>query len=625
MPYLDIIGWPLILIAFAEIYLGVILLKKNPRNSSLNKSVAILSFAAASLCLSGGISYVLAGMGLDYSFVYRGNWLGYFCIPAAFHISFYLKDEKTPAPRTAVLTHYFPWVIIAVLAFFTDLVEKGPPSLTPHVLNTGPLANPARILASALIVWLIFRLMKIRTQLIGIKTVQINYVITGIVLFGIGSGLVSGILPLFGSFGVDPALGGYFSLPWIVLTFYAITRYRLFDFRMFMSNLFLILILTSVMSGFFLGLWELLERLTGTSQSIVVPLLIAGIALISLPIFKIFQNKIQRIVMKGKYDYQMDLIEASRSFITIKNLDNLLRSIISALKTNLGVKHAYIFLRTEFGSYKVHGNPDDGEKLPFNYWAADNVIDWLKLNGEILIKEEQEMTLPSDNFKRLYKNIGKIDAELIMPLIYNNDLQGFITLGYKSSKESYSKSDIYLLNKLTVDTVLAIEDSLIYEKTFTDSLTGLFIQQYFNKRLKEEIKLPENQGPISLLMIDVDYFEGIREKHGYAMGDEVLKEISEVIKNKARFGNLIARYSEKQFALLLPNTSRPEALAAANDLRMKIRELTFGHDDKTTVSIGIGCFGDTEDLDYEDLIKQAENALYIAKLKGKDRVEYLHS
>ena len=203
----------------------------NPRRSRAQKSVATLSFFAASFALVTALMYVLASFGRDITPLARANWIGWLMIPAAFQIIFYLKDEESRSARIAGSFLYPFWLIVLCLSISTDLIERGNYTLIPHIDSSGLLAKPLRIVGILQLFWLMYEIYRLRRHVSGIRRAQLNYFTHGMLIFTVGGTLVSGVLQLFGGFGLEPGLGSYFSLPWVVLTFHAMTRYRLFDIR----------------------------------------------------------------------------------------------------------------------------------------------------------------------------------------------------------------------------------------------------------------------------------------------------------------------------------------------------------------------------------------------------------
>ncbi|MBB3140577.1 sensor domain-containing diguanylate cyclase [Halomonas organivorans] len=155
----------------------------------------------------------------------------------------------------------------------------------------------------------------------------------------------------------------------------------------------------------------------------------------------------------------------------------------------------------------------------------------------------------------------------------------------------------------------------------SDALTGLANRRKLLKRLDEEISLSNRHAtPLSLMMIDLDHFKTINDTWGHLQGDEVLTELARCCQALLREEDLLARLGGEEFALLLPLTSRRNALHLAERLRRVIAEHTFGPlgAGRITVSIGITehRVGDSRD----NLLQRADGSLYQAKHRGRNRV-----
>jgi diguanylate cyclase (GGDEF)-like protein len=153
--------------------------------------------------------------------------------------------------------------------------------------------------------------------------------------------------------------------------------------------------------------------------------------------------------------------------------------------------------------------------------------------------------------------------------------------------------------------------------SITDDLTGLHNHRHFFKTLASEIIRRERQKTtLSLLMFDIDLFKRYNDLYGHLEGDRVLKKIGEVIKNSIR-SNVDSgyRYGGDEFAALLIGATRNQALHIAERIRTMIEEAGF---EKITVSIGLAEFKDQ--MDIEAFVKSADNAMYIAKHSGGNRV-----
>lgn len=162
----------------------------------------------------------------------------------------------------------------------------------------------------------------------------------------------------------------------------------------------------------------------------------------------------------------------------------------------------------------------------------------------------------------------------------------------------------------------------------TDELTGLFNRRYFFVKGDEEYKRAQRyQLPLSFLMLDLDYFKLINDNYGHDMGDHVLKFFAELISPSLREFDLLGRLGGEEFAILLPNIDQLGAYNLAERLRVLVEESSFIFETQTitlTVSIGISSLNSPLQQ-LNDLLKQADQALYEAKGAGRNRVVVANS
>jgi len=158
----------------------------------------------------------------------------------------------------------------------------------------------------------------------------------------------------------------------------------------------------------------------------------------------------------------------------------------------------------------------------------------------------------------------------------------------------------------------------------TDDLTGLLNRRALIERLGDEVQRScRYRSNLALIICDIDYFKEINDIYGHVAGDKVLQMISSLIRDLLRQTDIIGRYGGDEFLLILPETSIEGAREIAERIQRAVEtfEVHIGFDNpiKTTVSLGVAQFNiDKEDTN--DLIKRADDALYIAKGKGRNRV-----
>jgi diguanylate cyclase (GGDEF)-like protein len=153
--------------------------------------------------------------------------------------------------------------------------------------------------------------------------------------------------------------------------------------------------------------------------------------------------------------------------------------------------------------------------------------------------------------------------------------------------------------------------------SITDDLTGLYNHRHFFKTLESELtRLKRQKTSLSLLMLDVDNFKRYNDTHGHIEGDRVLKKIGEIIKHSIRHNvDSGYRYGGDEFASLLIGASLEQALTIAERIRLTIEDAGFKD---ITVSVGLAEFQDGFDL--ERFVKSADDAMYVAKHSGGNRV-----
>lgn len=162
------------------------------------------------------------------------------------------------------------------------------------------------------------------------------------------------------------------------------------------------------------------------------------------------------------------------------------------------------------------------------------------------------------------------------------------------------------------------------ELAITDPLTGLFNRRYLETHLTNLIEHFSNRGKhLSILAVDVDFFKAVNDTHGHDAGDKVLQELALRIKESTRSIDLCCRTGGEEFILVLPTTEKAAAVIIAERLRKYVASRSFVAGPKSgipvTISIGVASLAESNDT-FEKLLKRADEALYVAKREGRNRV-----
>lgn len=175
--------------------------------------------------------------------------------------------------------------------------------------------------------------------------------------------------------------------------------------------------------------------------------------------------------------------------------------------------------------------------------------------------------------------------------------------------------------------VVQYQQHLEYQ-TQIDSLTGLFNRRAFESKIEEEFERAKRyHKPLSLLILDIDNFKSINDTYGHHGGDAALVKISETLRDKTRQSDFPCRYGGEEFVLILPETDQGSAFQVASKIHEEIRSCRYGTANQTfvlTVCVGLSSTSNKRYADWREMLDDADQALYVAKNSGKDRVEIWH-
>jgi len=178
-------------------------------------------------------------------------------------------------------------------------------------------------------------------------------------------------------------------------------------------------------------------------------------------------------------------------------------------------------------------------------------------------------------------------------------------------------------NLQTVNTNLAVANRQLFDFAHTDSLTRLPNRRYILDRLKQEWSVHTRRlSPLSLILLDIDYFKAVNDERGHDVGDIVLERVAHIMRREIRTEDTVARFGGEEFLVITPGIDLAGAKQVAERIRVNIarEEFTFsGSSWHVTASLGVA----TASLDaegYQGVLKSADKALYCAKSEGRNRV-----
>ncbi len=245
----------------------------------------------------------------------------------------------------------------------------------------------------------------------------------------------------------------------------------------------------------------------------------------------------------------------------------------------------------------------------------------VKKNMEpVYLSDVRNFDIPPLPFKT--KDVGSL---LLLPLVFEKEFIGMIAF-FADKVNAFSPHQMELLEVLSTQASISIANarfhSEIEKMATTDGLTGLFNHRHFQERLSSEVKrFKRSLEPISLLLIDIDYFKKVNDTFGHPAGDKILQGVAKILHKTVRNIDFPARYGGEEFAAILLGTESGGAKNMSERLRKSVMDNIFDADGKemqVTVSIGISTISSINDTK-EHLIERADQALYHAKKNGRNQ------
>lgn len=298
--------------------------------------------------------------------------------------------------------------------------------------------------------------------------------------------------------------------------------------------------------------------------------------------------------------------------------------------------HAGILVRAELAALVVL-DPETGEiqhfksNIPPEVFPVKTMPAGRGLLGVILeegVSLHVEDAATDPRFGGLPPGHPPIRNLLGVPLLLRNKLVGELLVANKEGGGPFTLADESLLTALAFQSASSLENARLYARTLelaaSDGLTGLANRRAFQERLEEEVDRSERyQHSFTLMILDIDHFKKVNDTYGHTAGDVVLRGLAGLLKAAVRTVDFVVRYGGEEFVILLPETGGTHGREVAERIRKQTARtsvtLPDGKEISFTVSLGVACYPACG-RKASDLVERADQALYIAKQSGRDRV-----
>jgi len=305
------------------------------------------------------------------------------------------------------------------------------------------------------------------------------------------------------------------------------------------------------------------------------------------------------------------MVEMSRALSSSLNTDEILYSIVSRLREVLDAEECAIFrIDATTGITQLMMKASQPEER----------------NITVDLEQYPELKHAYQTRQLLYVHDAEPMGIIAIPMVVNGAVLGLIDVRSKRLGPILTSANGRFLEVMASTAANALRNAQLFEeveqRARTDSLTGLPNHRFFHSTLTVELERAQRHDhTLSLLMVDLDFLKKVNDRYGHPSGDMVIRTIADVIRSSCRQIDFPARYGGEEFTVILPETPLMGAVQLAERLCERIAAEQFPGIGNITASIGISNYP-LNALNTEDLIRIADQALYVAKNKGRDQVAY---
>ena len=279
-----------------------------------------------------------------------------------------------------------------------------------------------------------------------------------------------------------------------------------------------------------------------------------------------------------------------------------------------------IIIYSESGNSEIKDFLDNGDGVEIREFSLDEIENYKQYNPSLLIFD-----FDIDKIRE-FCAIRKLECCILIPVDYIPENLTVRALSYDYIKKPINKTELNVRVQALLKT-FDTKKSLI-KSAICDELTGLYNRKYLHHRLEAEISRSKRYAtPVSCLLLDIDHFKIVNDMYGYDWGDILLKKIAKMLSALVRKEDVLTRYGDEEFIIVLPETTEQQAMIFAERFRKDVEKMEFIPANETerhpiTISGGISSFPCEEDIEEtaNTLIRYAEHALYNAKQSGKNKI-----
>jgi diguanylate cyclase (GGDEF)-like protein len=335
--------------------------------------------------------------------------------------------------------------------------------------------------------------------------------------------------------------------------------------------------------------------------------------------------------LKDQADRLAVLYDIGKAITSTLDIDTLLELIYNQLSRVIPSDAYFVALYLpKENKLDIRVLFDQGKRYPSETVdARQGLSSWIVEHRKPLLIQDLRKELDKLPVKPVMVGEKRLSRSWLgVPMLIENELIGLLAVT-SYSPDMFDQTDQQLLEQIAQQAVLSIQNARNYQEVARqaklDSLTGVSNHKHLIERLYEETDSAlTTLTPISMIMLDIDYFKQYNDTYGHMVGDEVLRLTVQAVQSHIKKTDIVGRWGGEEFGIILPNATTTQANMVANRIRRTLSELPLFNVEgntipKPTISQGIANIPE-HTADADELVIIADRALYRAKNKGRDQV-----
>lgn len=445
------------------------------------------------------------------------------------------------------------------------------------------------------------------------------------------------LLPIFKGFPID-VLSGVFC---VLCMFYALCRRRMFRLTLLISKgtcyLISAVISAAIFANFIIPVQNHIKHLYPGIEDIATLITALGFTFVIILVYYLTKSMLDHIVTKDE-NVRSDAIKRfSVTASTSLRIDEILDALVTTVCDIVPARRVYVCIakpadeKTGLGKpmFTVSRSTNPLDRRTLKLESDNPLILALKRSSECLLLEEfRHTTLYKSMWEDEKRQLFELGIECAVPLHCDGEMIGVVLLSGKEKGVRYTYDELTFLSSLAGVASIALKNSRMYEKAYyearTDELTGLLNRKYFYETL-ERLFGENPSSSLALIILNIDDFKLYNQLYGNKEGDLALQRVAQVIKATVGSNGYVARYSGKEFAVLLPGYDIRATTNLAENVRLQIMNINknLSHTEYTlkmlTVSGGVSAIPYSAS-NPKQLIETADMAVFQVKRNNKNAI-----